>query len=142
MPTLSRWSMRAAMFYLIGGMMAGALYWAQAAWSIWTPLAYLSPIYIHMLVVGWLTQLIYGVIYWMFPVIRKDNLRGDPRPAWAVFVLLNVGLLMRIGGEPWRAASPNEINSVLLVVSAIVQTAAGLLYVLVTWPRVREKMGR
>jgi len=27
----------------------------------------LFPVYIHLLVFGWLTQLIFGVIYWMFP---------------------------------------------------------------------------
>lgn len=142
MPTLSRWSIRVAMFYLIAGMLAGTLYWMQVAWSLWSPLATLNPIYIHLLVVGWLTQLIFGVIYWMFPIISKDNPRGDLRLAWAVFILLNVGLLLRIAGEPWRSVAPNNINSALLVGSAIIQILSGYLLVMVTWPRVREKMGR
>src|SRR5512141_2820877 len=102
MPRLTRWAVRAALIYLVLGFVAGVLYWVNAQWEIWPPLAALNPVYIHLLVVGWLTQLVYGVIYWMFPIIRKDNMRGDSRPAWAVFVLLNAGLILRVICEPWH----------------------------------------
>jgi hypothetical protein len=63
MPPLTRWLVRAALVYLLLGLLTGAVYWANVQWSLWPPLAALSPIYVHMLVVGWLTQLIFGVIY-------------------------------------------------------------------------------
>lgn len=129
------------MLYLVGGLLAGALYWANNQWALWPPLAALNPIYIHMLVVGWLTQLIFGVIYWMFPIISKENMRGDPRLAWAVVILLNTGLLLRVICEPWRAMESTSINGAGLVISAILQTIAGYLFVLVCWPRVRKKAG-
>jgi hypothetical protein len=133
---------RAALIYLVAGLVAGALYWANSQWAIWPPLAALDPIYIHLLVVGWLTQLIYGVIYWMFPIIGKNNLRGDPRLAWGVFVFLNAGLILRAICEPWRALAPTELNGLGLVLSALLQGIAGYLFVIVCWPRVREKAGR
>jgi hypothetical protein len=77
----------------------------------------------------------------MFPVIDKENMRGDPRLAWSVFILLNAGLILRILCEPWQAISSNTLNSWGLVVSAVLQVAAAYLFVLVCWPRVREKAG-
>ncbi len=141
MPPLTRWTIRTALAYLVAGLIAGALYWANTQWSWWPPLAALNPIYIHMLVVGWLTQLVFGVIYWMFPIISKANMRGDPRLAWSVFILLNAGLLLRVICEPWRTMDVNELNSIGLVLSAVLQVVAGYLFVLVCWPRVRERAG-
>jgi len=141
MPPLTRWTIRAAMAYLIAGLIAGALYWANNQWSWWQPLAALNPIYIHLLVVGWLTQLVYGVIYWMFPIISKANMRGDPRLAWSVFILLNAGLILRVICEPWRTVDANDVNGIGLILSAVFQVIAGYLFVLVCWPRVRERAG-
>jgi hypothetical protein len=142
MPLLTRWAIRAAMLYLIVGMIAGALYWLNILQPLWPPLGALNPVYIHLLVVGWLTQLIYGVMYWMFPIISRDNMRGDPRLAWAALIGLNAGLLLRVAFEPWRVLSPNGVNSAGLTLSAAVQVAAAFLVVAVCWPRVREKAGR
>src|SRR6185369_8011790 len=95
MPLLTRWAIRAAMIYLVAGLAAGTLYFANTVWNFWPPLGALSPVYIHLLVVGWLTQLIYGVMYWMFPIISKENMRGNPRLAWTALALLNIGLILR-----------------------------------------------
>jgi hypothetical protein len=130
------------MLYLVVGMLAGALYWVNNAWPIWRPLVALNPVYIHLLVVGWATQLIYGVIYWMFPIISKTNLRGDPRLAWAVLALLNLGLILRAICEPWRTLEANSVNGAGLVLSALLQVVGGYLLVVVCWARVREKAGR
>ena len=142
MPPLTRWSIRAAMIYLLAGVISGALYWLNSAWALWRPLAALNPVYIHLLVVGWLTQLIFGVIYWMFPIISKTDMRGNPQPAWGALIVLNVGLVLRAVCEPWRALEPNGVNQAGLVLSALLQVAAGYLIVIVCWPRVRERPGK
>lgn len=141
MPTLTRWAIRLAMGWLRTGFIAGALYWMNAQWDFAPILIALNPTYLHMLVVGWLTQLIFGVIYWMFPVISKTNMRGDPRRAWVVLISLNSGLLMRVLCEPWRTVSTNELNGIGLVVSALLQVSAGYLLILTCWPRVRARAG-
>ena len=141
MPVLTRWTIRTAMIYLIAGLAAGVLYWANVQWDIAPIFSAFSPTYLHILVIGWLTQLIFGVIYWMFPIIRKDNMRGDPRLAWSVVGLLNAGLLLRVICEPWRSVDPNDLNGFGLVISAVLQVAAGYLFILVCWPRVRERAG-
>lgn len=142
MPPLTRWVIRTALLYLVAGVVSGALYWSNTIWQFWPPLRAANPIYIHLIVVGWATQLIYGVMYWMFPIISKRNMRGSSRLAWSVYIFLNLGLLLRVVGEPWRALEPNLVNQVLLVASALLQVVAGVLLVLVCWPRVRERAGR
>ncbi len=129
------------MIYLLAGMVAGALYWANVQWAFAPILAALNPTYLHLLVVGWLTELIFGVVYWMFPIISKVNMRGDPRLAWAVFLSLNAGVLLRVVCEPWRAISPNSANGIGLVLSALLQVVGAYLFILVCWPRVRERAG-
>ncbi|MCB9452251.1 MAG: hypothetical protein H6672_12485 [Anaerolineaceae bacterium] len=142
MPLLTRWVIRTALLYLIAGVLTGALYWANTLWQLWPPLRAFNPVYIHLLVVGWITQLIFGVMYWMFPIISKTNMRGSPYLAWGTYVLLNMGLLLRAVGEPWRTLDPTPINQALLVLSALIQVAAGILLILTVWPRVRERAGR
>lgn len=141
MPLLTRWTIKLALVYLVVGLLAGTAYFANAQWAIWRPLYYLNPVYIHLLVVGWITQLIFGVIYWMFPIISRSNMRGDPRFAWAAFIVLNIGLLIRAICEPWRVASPNTINGWGLVVSSVLQVVGAYLLVYVCWGRVRERAG-
>jgi hypothetical protein len=141
MPTLTRWAGRAGLIYLVLGVVTGALYWTNTTWPIWPPLAALNPIYIHLLVVGWLTQFIFAVMYWMFPNISRTNLRGNPRLGWAIFVLLNLGLILRAICEPWRALSPTPVNAIGLLLSAVLQVMAGCLIVWVCWPRIRERAG-
>lgn len=134
-------ALKAAMVYLILGALGAAVYWANVMWVLWPPLGALNPTYLHLIVVGWLTQLIFGVMYWMFPVISKAKPRGDGRIAWAAFICLNAGLLTRMVFEPWRAIQPLGLNGYALVVSALLQVAAAILFVWVSWGRVRERGG-
>ena len=145
MPKLSQLAVKAAMLYLVVGAIWALGYWLNALWQVlpsWTPLLQsLSPTYIHLIVVGWLTQFIFGVMYWMFPVISKMQPRGNLRLAWATFICLNAGLLIRAICEPWRALQPLPFNSFALAVSAILQVCAAALFVWISWPRVRERGG-
>jgi hypothetical protein len=141
MPKLSQLALKAAMVYLVLGALGAAAYWANAMWPLWPPLAALSPTYLHLIVVGWLTQLIFGVMYWMFPVISRARPRGDTRVAWAAFITLNAGLLLRAVFEPWRALDPAPWNGYALVLSAMFQVLSAVLFVWVSWGRVRERGG-
>jgi hypothetical protein len=134
-PRVSRWLIRAAMLYLGAGLVLGAV--MQTPFMARTPLFYaLWPTYVHLLIVGWLTQLIFGVAYWMFPRYSAEQPRGSERLGWATFALLNLGLLLRAIGEPWRALVGRDM---LLVGSALFQLLAGWIFVVNTWPRVRER---
>lgn len=92
----------------------------------------LRPVYLHLLLVGWITQLIFGVAHWMFPRASSDLPRGNAQLGWAVLVLLNLGLLLRAAVEPF---APEAGGGMVLVVSGVLQFLAALLFVIHIWPR-------
>src|SRR5262245_59644781 len=96
------------MVYLAVGLMMAATLLAQPVMGWPVALQVLRPVYLHFLFIGWVTQLIMGVGYWMFPKQSKEKPRGSERLGWAVFVLLNCGLLLRALGEPAVALSANS----------------------------------
>jgi len=93
--------------------------------------------YVHLLAVGWLTQLIFGVAYWMFPGRARTPSAGERLTLWSVYLALNAGMILRAIAEsmlgrtgPWP---------VLLAISAIAQLIAVLLFVAHLWPRVTAR---
>ena len=97
----------------------------------------LWPTYVHLLVLGWLTQLIFGVAYWMFPRPLPQASRHGERLGWPTYWLFNIGLVLRILGEGSWAAG-RGMNA-MLVAAAMLQLIAGWSFVLMIWPRVRGR---
>lgn len=97
------------------------------------------PIYIHLLVFGWLTQLIFGVVFWMFPKYSVEKPRGNEALGWWTYALLNIGLLLRAIAEPINSYQPNLFSGWMLVLSAMLQFLSGMLFVVNSWGRVKEK---
>lgn len=125
MPLLTRWYIKLSLVYFVAAMAASV--WQAAGGPLW-----LTPVYIHLLVVGWITGMIFGVAYWMFPKFSKEQPRGVDGLAVATFALLHVGLLLRIVAEPLQVEG-------LLVLSAVSQWLAGVGFIVNTWPRVKER---
>jgi predicted membrane channel-forming protein YqfA (hemolysin III family) len=89
-------------------------------------LRFAGPAYVHLFLVGWVTQLIMGIVFWMFPKWSKERPRGSERLALATYLLLNAGLLLRVVGEPARAVDLAPLWGWLLVASALLQWLAGV----------------
>jgi heme/copper-type cytochrome/quinol oxidase subunit 1 len=136
-PALTRWYLRVGMVYLLTALAVGVLLRMPGVVATHPALAVFAPTHLHLLVVGWLTQVIFGVAYWMFPRYSPERPRGHVRLGWAGFLLLNGGLVLRIVGEPAHALGRSGGD--LLVASALLQLLAGWAFVLNTWPRVRER---
>jgi hypothetical protein len=100
---------------------------------------FITPVYFHFYMVGWITQLIFGVAWWMFPVITMENTKGNEKLAWLLYFLLNTGLIIRSIAEPFNTLEPEQIWAKLLVISAIIQFIAGILYAFILWARVKPK---
>jgi cbb3-type cytochrome oxidase subunit 1 len=140
MPPIARSFVKAAFLYFVAAFLLGALMsldrWLN--FSRWLKLVYLGQL--HLLVVGWLTQLAVGVAYWMFPRLRKEQ---DPRPrgsdtlAWFVLVCLNVGLLLRFVLEPFYLMGPQPWLAASLALSGLLQAAAVVAFGLLIWARIR-----
>ena len=138
MPTITRWFIKSSLVFLIVALAFSILLVGRTIVDLPEVVDYLGPVHIHAFMVGWVTQLIFGVVYWMFPKYSKEKPRGSEGVAWATFGLLNTGLFLRVLGEPLNALAPDTEGSWLLVASAIMQWLAGMAFVVNTWSRVKE----
>ena len=137
MPTITRWYLKSSFLYLLAALGVGV--WLALRGLIPVPpfLAFLRPVYVHLFLVGWVTQLIFGVVYWLFPPPREGDRRGGVW--WATYLLINSGLLLRVVAEPLAAPQPGSVWGWLLVLSALLQWAAALSFAYTTWPRARSR---
>jgi hypothetical protein len=151
MPRTSRAFVKASVLYLILGATLGLLLFVNR----WVPLepriATLKVSHVQFLIVGWLTQLILGVAWWLFPPLPIGLRPGEPKPTrrgqaqrgneplfWATFVLLNTGILLRGLFEPLYAMTQVNLFGFLAGISGLLLFAAAVVFVINMWGRVRE----
>lgn len=139
MPPLTRWFIKLSMLYLAAALTIGAALVARSIWPMPPVLGTLSPAYFHLFLLGWVTQLIFGVVYWMFPKYSQENPHGSERLWQAIFWLLNLGLLLRVVSEPAQILSDEVVWGWVLALSAVLQWLAGIFFVANTWNRVKER---
>jgi nitric oxide reductase large subunit len=93
----------------------------------------------HLAFVGWLVNLVIGIALWMLPLARdrypETAGRYPKRGPLIVYVLLNGGLVLRIGSEPMLRFG--LLPHVALWVSAVAQFAGIATFALIAWHRVR-----
>ena len=138
MPPLTRWFVKTSFVYLALALLAG-LWLAVLSAARLDLIGGIFPVYIHLLVFGWLTQLIFGVAFWMFPKYSNEKPRRSEWLGWWTYGLLNAGLILRAVAEPIQSTQPNLLSGWLLVISALIQFLAGLAFVVNSWGRVKEK---
>lgn len=142
MPKISRLFVLTALAYLALAMLAGIALAGLGAGDgglgvsgtgSLGSVALLRPAWIHLITVGWLTQLIFGVALWLFP--RPDG-HADPDGSelWICYGALNAGLLLRVAGEAGPALG---LAVGLLPIAATLQLVAVLIFVFHAWPRVK-----
>lgn len=139
MPKLTRWYIKSALIYLALALLLGLILALPNAITLPPVIRAMNPAYFHLFLVGWVTQMIFGVIYWMFPIITRANPRGNETIGWVSYGLLNSGLLLRVIAEPLVATQPEAGFGWMLAVSAFLQWLAAVLFVYLAWPRVKEK---
>ncbi len=139
MPRLTRYFIKTSLVYLAIALALGVVLAARAAFNLPDEFAALSPVFFHLLMVGWAAQLIFGMLFWMLPKHSKEHPRGDERLAWAAYLLLNIGLVLRAVGEPLVALRSDLGLGWLLGVSALLQLIGGWAFILNAWPRVKER---
>lgn len=139
MPTLSRVLLRLGFAHLVAALALAALEAAGRAGLGPPALATLRPVWIHLLVVGWATQIIFGVAHWMFPRASRERPRGREAPLAAACAGLNVGLVLRALAEPLAALRPAALWGDLLLAAGLLQWAALVVLAAGLWPRVRGR---
>jgi hypothetical protein len=139
MPALTRWYLKSALIFFVLALLVAFLQAGQRVVAAPAFIAALGPVYFHLFLVGWVTQLIFGVVFWMFPKYSIEKPRGSEPLGWATFWLLNTGLILRTVGEPVMTTQPSLLAGWLLVISAVLQWLAGIFFFANTWGRVKEK---
>jgi hypothetical protein len=140
MTPLVRLYIKTSFVYLIAGLILLALIALDGWLHIGRWFRVVSVSQVHLLVVGWITQLAIGVAYWMFPRFLKDD---NPRPrgsdtlAWAVYICLNAGLVLRLAAEPFHLLTGQSWLAALVALSGVLQAAAAVGFGLLIWARIR-----
>ena len=135
---MTRWFNRIGMIYLVAALLVGALLTVSPRLGLPAPFLRLGPVYFHLFLVGWVTQLIMGTVHWLFPGVRAARAQTATL-GWVTLVFLNAGLLLRALAEPLSGAQVGGLWGWLLVMSAVLQWLAGLAFVIFVWPRARER---
>jgi hypothetical protein len=128
-PRLSCWFIRAALIYLALGFTLGSLLLFHKGVPLHPLVWRLLPAHIEFLLLGWTAQLALGVAFWILP--RFGGSRGDERPAWAAFVLLNAGVWLAGAGA--SLAAPGVIP----FLGRAAEVGAAVAFAVHAWPRIR-----
>ena len=129
MPRLSCWFVRAALIHLALGFTLGSLLLFNKGVPLHPLVWRLLPAHIEFLLLGWTAQLALGVAFWILPRFRGS--RGDDRPAWAAFVLLNAGVWLAGAGASLAAPA------VIPFLGRAVEVGAAVAFAVHAWPRIR-----
>lgn len=138
MPLITRWFVRTGLVCLLLALAAGVVLATGVAARVpGTVLVLPFPTYLHLLTVGWLTNLIFGVALWLFPRHTADSPRGSDALGWTAYAALNGGLLLRLLGEPLLVSAGGGTS--LLLASAGLQLLGAWAFVANIWPRVKVR---
>jgi hypothetical protein len=96
--------------------------------------------HVHLLLVGFLLMLVFGIATWMFPRPGRDDARYRPGLARVVYWLLTASTIVRALGEVGAAISGSR-GSLLAAVGGLGQLAAAIVFVVNMWTRIRMPGG-
>lgn len=139
MPTLTRYWIKAGFVNFASALILALLISLQSVIEMPAFMPAMTPVYFHLFLVGWITQIIMGVSFWMFPPLNRDKPRGAELLGWSSWVGINFGLILRVVGEPMLFLDPAGSGRWVVIVSALLQWAGGLLYLFHIWERVKGK---
>lgn len=140
MPTVSRYFIRSGIVFMVCSLVLAVAMalppgWGKPAW-----LGAMTMTQLHLFVVGWITQIIFGVAIWFFPNKSRDDPRGPAWLGWTCFLSLNLGLVGRFVAE--SAAAQGYVEGVwpwAASAAALLQAVAALSFALLIWPRVKGR---
>ena len=130
MPRLSVWYVRTSFLHLMLGVTYGALMLTAKAAPDWAWAWRLFPSHIEQIAFGWMLQFAMGIAFWALPRYLHPPKRGDERPVWAAWVLLNIGVLL-LALSPWLTGDWTRLAGGLAQVLAVV------LFAVHAWPRIK-----
>jgi hypothetical protein len=137
MPRIARIFIKTGLIYFIGALLMGLAY--EIGGLLFRAII---PLFWHLLMVGWITQIIFGVSMWMFPGRNREEGFKAQKWAWLTYGFLNTGLVLRFISEPMLTYSSLPVWDILIAVSAAFQLLAAIAYTIELWPRIQSKKQR
>ena len=137
MPKVARVFIKTGLIYFLCALLLGIVYEINSF-----SFPGMMPLFWHLLMVGWITQIIFGVSMWMFPGRTREESFIAQKWAWLTYGLLNAGLIFRVVAEPVVSSSELAVWDILILLSGILQAAAAVTYTIELWPRVQSKQQR
>ena len=134
MPPLSRWYVRTAFIYLLGGITIGSLLLANKGVPFYPAIWHWLPLHIEYLLIGWTLQLSLGVAFWIMPRFWKSPRRGNVMGAYLAFGLLNSGLVCVTVGVLFS-------QSWMLVIGRVLEVGTAVSFTHAIWSRIVSRDG-
>ena len=131
MPRLSIWFIRTALINLALGFTFGALLLFHKGVPINAGLWRFLPAHIEFVLIGWTVQLAMGVAFCILPRYIRGAPRGDERPLWLAYGLLNTGVLL-VGLGPGLS-----VPAGLLLLGRIAELVSVAIFAAQVSPRVK-----
>lgn len=130
MPRLSRWFVRASLIYLVIGFTLGGLVLFHKGIPLHPLLWQVLPAHIEFLLLGWTVQLAMGVAFWILP--RFGGSRGDEKPVWAAFILVNIGV--------WLVGLGLSVRAPALIpfLGRVAEVGGVTAFAFHIWPRIKR----
>jgi uncharacterized integral membrane protein len=136
MPTLIRRYIKTSFVFLLVGILIGAyvtvevnVFGRGVPWPLITA-------HVHLLLVGFMLMMVFGVATWMFPRPSREDTRYRPGLASLVYWLLMTSTVVRVLGE-LSAAAIQLRTSPFAAVGGLGQAAAVVLFIANMWWRIR-----
>ncbi|MFQ5612699.1 MAG: hypothetical protein ACE5H9_11265, partial [Anaerolineae bacterium] len=111
------------------GFSLGALILFHKGVTLFPGLWRLLPLHIEFLLFGWIVQLIMGVGFWIFPRFWRS--RGNEKPAWLAFGLLNLGIWLAGLGPLLEPSLP------LSFLGRLAEAGSAVAFASHAWPRLK-----
>ncbi len=143
MPTVSRWFIKSGILFMVASLLVALAMAAPEGWGLPGWVNALESTHLHLFVVGWITQIIFGVALWFFPKKSRESPRGSPLINWTCFAALNTGLVLRAVSETAFAQGVAGAGwAWVMTAAAALQFAAAVLFAAAIWPRVKGRKSR
>lgn len=137
MYTLVRRFIKTGVAFLFLGLVLGLwMLVRRELFGVW-PDPYLVSAHAHVVLVGFVVFLIFGVALWLFPRAARDDERYRPVLAEVAYWLLLAGTIGRFGAEAARAWSADAFLGWIVVAGATSQVAGMAVYFWTMWTRIR-----
>lgn len=136
MPTLSQYFLRGGFLCLAIGLIPGGLILLQKGTGWYPSLWVLLPAHTYLVLIGGLSQITLGMMYWILP--RVDQTRSRSWLAWSSYSMLNAALLLMISHPLWELFGDARATALTFTGAGLLQSGAALTFVLHSWPRIRS----